>query len=299
MRIVIGIDDSPQASVGAKWVAELPLTAADEVRVASIVERPVVIGPWGYIQTDVTARYLAEAWEGAQDRARLAAEEAAAACAAMPCQVRVVVREGHPIDGLVRLVQEVGADLVVVGPHGRGRLESILLGSVSQALLHAMPASVLIAREPVSAPLRVLLATDGSPHSLDAALYLARFPLTPQARIEVLTAICAWSGGYAEYGAADLRDVVAHERRRAVEVIDAALEALEAGGKTGTPLIRHGDPKREILAAARELAADLIVTGARGVGGFRGLVLGSVSRAVSKAAPCSTLVVAHGAASTT
>ena len=58
-------------------------------------------------------------------------------------------------------------------------------------------------------------------------------------------------------------------------------------------MIRDGDPKREILDAAREIGADLIVTGARGMGGFRGLVLGSVSRAISKAASCSTLVVAH------
>ena len=58
------------------------------------------------------------------------------------------------------------------------------------------------------------------------------------------------------------------------------------------PLIRDGDPKREILDAARELDADLIVTGARGAG-VQEPVLGSVSRGVSKAAPCSTLVVAQ------
>jgi nucleotide-binding universal stress UspA family protein len=160
-----------------------------------------------------------------------------------------------------------------------------------------MATSVVVAREPVRSPGRVLLATDGSPHSLAAAHFLARFPLPAEARIDVLVAIESRRAGYTDHRAADLRDLVTFERRRAAEIIGDTVEALEAGGRTGTPVIQHGDPKREILAAARELESDLIVTGARGIGGFRGLMLGSVSRAISKAAPCSTLVVAHGGAS--
>lgn len=186
-----------------------------------------------------------------------------------------------------------------MGPHGRGRLESILLGSVSQSLLQAMPTSILVAREPVHAPERVLLAFDGSQHSLAAAHFLARLPLPASARIDVVTSAGAWSGEYTERGAADLGDLVALERRHAGEVIGQAVEVLAAAGKAAKPVIRHGEPKREILAVAREIESDLVVMGARGIGGFRGLILGSVSRAVSKAAPCSTLVVASHAPSTT
>jgi nucleotide-binding universal stress UspA family protein len=55
-------------------------------------------------------------------------------------------------------------------------------------------------------------------------------------------------------------------------------------------VIVTGEARREILDAARELGADLIVVGSRGLGGFRGHVLGSVSRGVAKSAPCSVLV---------
>lgn len=297
MKIVVAVDGSPQATLAVSWLAQLPLTKGDDVVVASVAERPALLGAWSYMHTQATENLMSAAWTQVQDEARRAAEEAAATLASASCTVRTLVLEGHPIPGLVEVITTTGADLVVVGPHGHGRLESILLGSVSQTLLHSMPTSVLVAREPVGAPRRVLLATDGSPHSLAAARFLARLPLPAEARIDVVAVISDWPAEWSNHGAADGSDLATLERRRAGDMIDDTVEALAAGGRSGTPVIRQGDPKREILAAARELASDFIVTGARGIGGFRGLLLGSVSRAVSKAAPCTTLVVAHGGAS--
>jgi nucleotide-binding universal stress UspA family protein len=283
MRILIGVDGSSQALAGARWVAGLPLTARDEVIVAAIVQQPVPVVTWGYIHSPATSASLEAAWEEARQAARQTTDTGAEALGDLVCQLRTVVRDGHPVDGLTRLAEEIAADLVVVGPHGRGRLDTILLGSVSQGLLHRMPAAVLVAREPVSRPALVLLATDGSSHSLAAGSYLARIPLPTDARVEVL-AVCGDTPGL----------TASEERNRASEAIDISIEALAAGDRDATPLIRHGDPKREILAATRELGADLLVTGSRGLGGFAGLVLGSVSRALAKAAPCSVLVVPEG-----
>ncbi len=297
MRIIVAVDGSPQAALGAAWTTQLALTEADEVIVASIAERPVLLGAWGYVHIRVTEDLMGEAWLGVQSGARRAVEEAASLVASAGCPVRAVVVEGHPIPGLIDLVETTDADLIVVGPHGQGRLESILLGSVSQALLHAMPTSVLVAREPVQAPRRVLIATDGSPHSLAAARFLARLPLPADTWIGILVAVDSWPARYAHDEPMVVPDLVALEESRVAEIVGATAAALESGGRTGTPVVRQGDAKRAILAAASELDCDLVVTGARGTGGFRGLLLGSVSRAVSKGAPRSTLVVAHGGAS--
>ena len=295
MRILIGVDGSSQGLNGARLVATLPLSPSDEVIVASAVDRPALLGAWGYVPIDLTGRLYDEAWNAAQTNAREATEEAASVLTVLPCSVRQMVREGHPVAILPTIVKELDADLLVVGPHGLGRIDSILLGSVSQSLLQSMPTSILVSREPIRVPERILLAFDGSPHSLAAVRLLAKFPLPPEARIDVLTSTGARAARLAPSGAAELGDLDVLAEQHAAEVISRALDVLRAAGRTATPQVRHGDPKHDILAAAHDLDSDLIVVGARGIGGFRGMILGSVSRAVSKAAPCSTLVAAHRA----
>ncbi len=55
---------------------------------------------------------------------------------------RHVVR-GEPVKRLAALVQEIGADLICIGSTGKGAVERVLLGSVSQQLLRTSPVPVL------------------------------------------------------------------------------------------------------------------------------------------------------------
>ncbi len=55
--------------------------------------------------------------------------------------------------------------------------------------------------------------------------------------------------------------------------------------------LREGDPAGEIVAAAREDGADLVIMGSRGHTGVTRLVLGGVAHAVLTHAPCSVLIV--------
>lgn len=291
MKIMVGIDGSPQAVTGVRCIAAMPLTSEDEVLLASVAERPVLMGAWGYIDTDVNRTAMDRVWKAAAEESRRLVEHAQEVFRGLPCRVSGLVLEGHPIEALGRAVREHAADLLVVGPHGRGRLETILLGSVTQSLLHAMPTSILVAREPGSGFRRVLLATDGSPASCAAADYLAAFPLAADAAIEIVTVLATGSGLSTSGGVASPRGLSEVEEHAAAAAIDPVIKVLDAAGRTGRPSVRNGDPKREILAATREADAHLLVTGARGLGGFSGLVLGSVSRALAKAAPCSVLVV--------
>jgi nucleotide-binding universal stress UspA family protein len=54
-------------------------------------------------------------------------------------------------------------------------------------------------------------------------------------------------------------------------------------------ITKKGDPSDEILHAANELNADMIVVGSKGMGGFRGII-GSLSRYILSVAECSVLI---------
>ncbi len=74
-------------------------------------------------------------------------------------------------------------------------------------------------------------------------------------------------------------------------VVQAKTQAEEMGVATVRTIVRNGDYAEEILAAADEGSADLIVMGSRGLGALRGAVLGSVSQKVLHHARPSVLAV--------
>ena len=61
-------------------------------------------------------------------------------------QVHVV--DGRPAERLIELAEDVGAELIVVGRHGRGVLERLLVGSVATQVLRGAQRSVLVVPEP-------------------------------------------------------------------------------------------------------------------------------------------------------
>ena len=80
------------------------------------------------------------------------------------------------------------------------------------------------------------------------------------------------------------------------EVEEAAQKVLELAGEAATvPVeqseIRHGDPGDETVAFAKDIGADLIVTGRRALANLAGLVVGSTSQRITHIAPCAVLTV--------
>ena len=77
------------------------------------------------------------------------------------------------------------------------------------------------------------------------------------------------------------------------EALERALEAAGdlAAGVAIEPVIRLGAPAQVLLEEAQD--ADLLVVGSRGLGGFRGLLLGSVGQQCAHHAPCPLVIVPH------
>ncbi len=62
--------------------------------------------------------------------------------------IHSVLRVGEAGEEICAQAKELGADMVVVGTHGRGALGRALLGSVAQSVLHASTVPVLTVRDP-------------------------------------------------------------------------------------------------------------------------------------------------------
>lgn len=129
----------------------------------------------------------------------------------------------------------------------------------------------------------VAVGVDGSEGSGRALAWAAQEARLRGARLRV---VCAWSyldqaGGAFDpsYGDDDAR-----------RLLDGAVDALGDTGGIDIERVTVNDlPARGLLDAAQD--ADLIVVGARGMGGFRGLLLGSVSQQVAQHAPCPVVIV--------
>ncbi|HEY3419947.1 MAG TPA: universal stress protein [Methanomassiliicoccales archaeon] len=78
---------------------------------------------------------------------------------------------------------------------------------------------------------------------------------------------------------------------RATCIINDALEIVNSEGVVARSAVLHGHPVAQIIKYAEDHRADLIVTGSRGLHGAKGMLVGSISEALTKRAKCSVLVV--------
>ena len=63
-------------------------------------------------------------------------------------QANTVVGEGHAVqEGISRALESTGADLLVMGSHGRRGIEKLVLGSVTQRVLGLVRVPVLVVRD--------------------------------------------------------------------------------------------------------------------------------------------------------
>ncbi|MEW6429797.1 MAG: universal stress protein [Thermodesulfobacteriota bacterium] len=77
-------------------------------------------------------------------KARVVAEEVAAAAAARGVAAEAIVREGEPYRAITDLAREIGADLLVMGSHGRKGLNRLLMGSVTGRTIGYASCPVLV-----------------------------------------------------------------------------------------------------------------------------------------------------------
>ena len=286
-KILLATDGSEDADLAARAAIELSNRTASELHVVHVWHDV----PTPHFQSFVKAQLKQEAEEILQKQLERIEQSGGTIAEAH-------LREGRTVDEILDLSEELEVGLLIVGSRGLGGVRRVLLGSVSEGIVHHAHRPVLVMRGGQDAwpPSRVIVGDDSSEDAREAgklaasigelfgatALLVRAYPRLPETDPEGR-----------ELDPRMVEDALRREQR-ALEARVAEIE--EASGIRPRAKIAVGDPAASLIEAAEEAAPEraLIAVGSRGLDAVQRLRLGSVSTKVLRASRGPVLVVSLG-----
>lgn len=281
--IIVGVDARP----GGRDALALARTLSD-----LFSSRLVAVHAYRYdyfVSRGSTGTFEAVMHDAAQETLETELEHAGVTAHA------IATPDDSPGRALQRIAKHDHGDLIVVGSAHRGPVGRVLAGDVTAGTLHGAPCPVLVAPRGYAehrGELRTIgVGYDGSPESR-AALELAR-AMAEQAgvRMRVIDVVgppepdspfAGYRPDWAEYARI--------KRNEAEARLQGVLAEL---GEMATGEVGFGDPASELAYESKHLG--LLVTGSRGYGPVRRVMLGSTSHKLVHEASCPVLVLTRGA----
>lgn len=208
----------------------------------------------------------------------------------------VTVVAGKAAPRIVEHAERIGADLIVMGTHGRSGFDRLVHGSVTERVLAHAPCPVLVVpphatARPHALFRHIVCAMDFSPSAraaFDIALDLAR---QANGTLRLLHAI-EWypEGEVIAAGRLDLEGFRTSLKDQASVRLAGLLDQVDRSWVDVQGVVAVGRPHRRILEHADAEGADLLVMGAQGTEGMDLAVFGSTTRQVLAQARAPVLV---------
>ncbi|GGS55244.1 MULTISPECIES: universal stress protein [Actinokineospora] len=283
--VVVGADGSQSSLDAVAWAAREAAARETGLRVVHAFIWPKLGVPLGPAEFgDSTGGLRNEARRILVDAVGRARE------AAPDIEIDTAMPETAPVPALLR---EAGsACMVVLGSRGLGGFSGLLLGSTAVQVAAHAPVPVVVVREgdPDARTVArgdVVVGVDGSRNSVDAIA----FAFAEAQRLG--TGVLAITVSPARIADPVATGVLLADDEDPVPAL--ALAESMAGWAEKHPdvpvrrAVTHGHPARALTDIAA--GATLLVVGSRGAGGFRGLLMGSVSQGVLHHATCPVAIV--------
>jgi nucleotide-binding universal stress UspA family protein len=292
MKLLLPTDGSGYSEGAARFLAHLAFTRDDEVTVLHVIS-------WVPFEDDVESHY-ASLKHIKQDIAPKILDSTVNILKPLPAKISTESMEGYPDKSIIEVAETAGVDLIVMGARGLKGIKQLIIGSVTRSVAISSPKPVFVIKPPqfeASAKMKILFATDGSPHAAAAGKFLASLPFHRDSEITVLNV--AWSAisdiperlslEIGEKIKADVARARSIEFEASEKILEPAVKYLKERFPNVNGLTRVGDPAAEILSLAEESITDIVVVGCRGLKGVKGM-LGSVSRNILMHSKCSLLI---------
>lgn len=196
--------------------------------------------------------------------------------------VRVVV--GDPVEEVVAQAERLQPELVAMATHGRSGLSRFVRGSVTEQVIRACPAPVLVANpralDAMGGELRferILVPLDGSEVSLGILPLVEEFARLYESEVVLMRVEWTVPVAAAPYPA----EVATLRPPKEVEAsLEPARRRLEQAGVRARALAAYGPEALEILEAAERERVDLVAMSTHGRRGLSRWVFGSVAEQV-------------------
>ena len=241
-------------------------------------------------------------------RLRQETESRFAAAAQAGIDVDALVDVGQPVGCILDRAASLPADMIVIGTHGAGGFEHLMIGSVTEKVLRkaACPVMTVPPRAQVTSQLpfkRLLCAVDFSDASLAALRYASSLAQESNAALTILH-VLEWpweeppspviEGLPAEQGEA-LADFRRYCETSARARLESVVPSSRQGSRPPDTEVRHGKPYVQILGAALDHQSDLIVVGVQGRRALDLTLFGSTANQVVRRATCPVLTLGRQA----
>jgi nucleotide-binding universal stress UspA family protein len=292
-RILLATDGSPEAERALGTAAMLSEKLGAELHLVCVEPMP---DPLSWPEARIMSPELrGDIRERAEEASRETLEGQIERLGEMGVEASGVhVAAGRPDAEIVRLAEEAGAGLIVIGSRGLGLVRRAVMGGVSLSVVHHSHCSVLVVREDGDLSGPILLAVDGSEQAKAAAEAAGEISASTGSKLHVAFVMPTAEHLYGHHlYSREVKHSVREQAEDEVKTfLDEQVEWIAArGGKVEDTHMAVGRPDAEIVRLAEELGAGLTAVGSRGLGGVRRALVGSVSDSVVRHAHGHVLVV--------
>jgi nucleotide-binding universal stress UspA family protein len=292
-KILLATDGSEDAAVAARAAVALCNKTDSELHV---VHAWRFVAPYSAYPSEILKNYTRLNEQAAQE---LLARQVSRIEEIGGTVTNALLREGPPTDEILSLGEELQPGLIMIGSRGLGSVGSLLVGSVSEGVVHHASCPVLVVRGGQEAwpPQRIVIADDGSDPAKRAgelAGEIAKLFGSDTILVRAYEDPTEPIGGWGDQDRRKLDEALLQEER-ALEERAKALEAV--GGSRPERRLIETEPTLAMLLVAEEKEEEekaLIALGSRGLGAAQRVMLGSVSTKILRVASGPVLVCPPG-----
>ena len=149
MKILFATDGTKQSDAAMDMLDRFRMDAGDEIKIVSVIDMavPMAVDIYGGYLPD-SSEFERTARENAGSILEATVSKLIENFGEVGPNISTEVLFGSPESRIVEAAEELKPDLIVLGSHGYKAWERLLLGSVSDSVLHHVHCSVLVVRVP-------------------------------------------------------------------------------------------------------------------------------------------------------